>query len=537
MVLRATLNEHVPFTALARLLGLPCRSQAFPTRTDCPFCGGVRLNVYQDNISGGAWHYCFDCHTSGDMIELAAKAWDMSPQAAVVKLARSGVPVPEDRLSNEELARYVQDHPQRRRRMADLWRRAKEYLSQAHSKPLSYLRDKFRLKGQLSPDRWANGPGLLMGGINVREAELTFGSRGNAGNQRLFVGRGWDDVLVFPYHLAPGRIAGFMFVGREGGEKDRVYKGAGYGGKRSDQNEAGLFGLDTIEKANRMFGQYVFAVDDPLIAMRMQIRHYAGSSLSLPLVSWHDQGIYATRQAWHAVERNQVIFWGFHPTPSMIHQASLCDGYLAIVPLFDRTRHRIEHYIRLAPPRDLFRRAIKRALPWKQALALWVKQQGVGPVEELLINLERYGMDTKSLAGEIGYSVEEVVDAPRIRTLQMGTVTIIDREEGWYYVSRTVKRETLLAEAKLRIDEIVVGDDPMYRGVIRYLGEDVPFACTFAELEDDAKRIVVEACVRAGLGRPRFLHGGWKYNLVELAMALHQPKTVAPCPDKPERRA
>ena len=57
-------------------------------------CGSPRMDIYSDFDHDGEWHVCLGCGSSGDLIELAARAWDTDECGAIKHLADLGVPIP-----------------------------------------------------------------------------------------------------------------------------------------------------------------------------------------------------------------------------------------------------------------------------------------------------------------------------------------------------------------------------------------------------------------------------------------------------------
>lgn len=529
----ATLNVHVPFRALADVLNLPVRSEALPLRTDCPFCGGRRLTIYQDNTTGGQWHHC-PCGARGDMIELAARAWKLSVPAAVNKLRRHGFAFP-DGTTDADVAAYVDNHIGWRRHVNELWQNCRKYLTRTDSKSVAYLRNRFRLVGQLAPDRWDAGPGRLMGAYPARELKHATVA-GNSPNTkaRLFRGRGWEDVLVFPYHAAPERPCGFYFVGRAGEAADRQYKSVQYipRGRQRDRREAGLWGLCALEDAAPAFHGYAFAVADPVAGMRLQVRHYASSRRPLPLVSWWDGGPFLTRRSWAAVGRRRVIFWGFGFDAAALYQAIACDGYVGVVPLDEVSRKSVDHYFRLGPPADLLRKAVKRARPWQEVLVGHAREGRMDVIEDLLLGLESYpGVCIRELAQELGHGIERVLESSPNRVLYFSDhLAVTEKEGGWYVTNKRQNRpaEVLLSDARFYVDWIVAGPKPRYLGRILFQGAEIPFDFPAAQMEKYTARCVITRCVEAGYGRPviRTLTF-WRKSLIDVALGFHKPSTFA----------
>ena len=84
--------------------------------------------LHHDQRFGGAWFCCSNekCGFYGDMLELAALAWDCKPQAALLRFAECGVRLPEE-VQAAELKKYKEERAARRR-FRLLWNNARERL-------------------------------------------------------------------------------------------------------------------------------------------------------------------------------------------------------------------------------------------------------------------------------------------------------------------------------------------------------------------------------------------------------------------------
>lgn len=536
MTLLVALNSNVSWTALAKVLELPVTSEATPARTDCPFCAKRRMYVFKDSISGGFWHYCYDCRHSGDLIELAAGVWGMSPQAAVKRLAAHGFAFPS--LDADVIEGYVSQITGNRNRFQTLWAKARQQLAMQPSSTLARLRDRFKLLGQFSTERWLDGPGKFLGGAHVKQVESMLFPEGSINqygralcSRRIFRGRKWTDVLMVPFYAAPDYICGAWFIGRDGRPDSRVYTGMRY----PSVTEAGLAGLTSIEDSRGQFGPYVFAVDDPLIMLRLQVRHMQVSTLPLPIVTYQDNARYRTASAWTALLHNKVILFTAKITPALVYQAMQTDADISLMPLDDPTKKSIGHYLRLAAPRDVLRKAVRNALPWRQALAKWVDQAQPGALEELLLGLSPYEIDVQRFSKDVGAHLQTPSLMPRIRSVQTPNYECVDRPDGWYIyrpgrTARTVMR--LLTDAKITVKRIVMGEIPRYEGFVEFRGQTIPYSVPVSQANYRAKNWLTMLCLRAGVGRPN-VHDA-KKSLFEIAIALSPPEEVSSGPTGPK---
>lgn len=75
--LPASLASHVPWLQLATTLEIENQDRALPATAYCPVCRKGLMRVYHDSLGEGDWYRCDTCDDHGDMIELAARAWQL----------------------------------------------------------------------------------------------------------------------------------------------------------------------------------------------------------------------------------------------------------------------------------------------------------------------------------------------------------------------------------------------------------------------------------------------------------------------------
>lgn len=514
---------------IAEVLGLPCTGDALPAKTACPFCKGKRLSIYKDSRTGGQWHYCFDCHRCGDSIDLASGVWGLSHAATTRRLTQAGVPVPTALLNGEE---YDFSAAKKRQQILAFWQLARQQLPKLTQQSVNtrQLRERLCLGARSTGTRFDAGPGQLFGAVTARQiidhlfpGHKNFRADGADYGYHKLLGAGWLDAIVLPYFVAPQNIHGFEFIGRDGNPGDFVYTPM-Y--RRNSRVEAGLYGLDALERAGNLFGTDAFAVDNAAMALRLQVRHFAESNKPLPLLAYYDGGKARTREAWYAVERKRIIFWCWRLTASVLYQAMQCDGYISIAPLHDTEKETIDHYFRSATPADLLRRAAKRALPWREALTNWAVTGGETAVEELMLTLADYEVDLEPLAAMLNYSKH--LGQPGMRTAVVGKHTIVERPSGWYQIrvgaNEDRYQERLLSEVIVRIDH--VSSDPLvYFGRLIWGDRTAPFRFSGDELRERGANAITRACIRAGLGVPRIYSR--PVPLEQVAVAFQRPQVLS----------
>ena len=263
-------------------------------------------------------------------------------------------------------------------------------MARSNSYEICQLRKKLRILSQLHGQSWRNGPGRLVGALPYLEAEACFSPGAianslrhsavpfNGSGSRIFQGGGWGEVLAIAHFDLPGRVCGFLFVGRDGRTSDRVFKST-YRLTSTQRPEGGLAGLETVERSNGEFGHDVLAVADPLLAVRLQVRHAISHTRPLPMVAWCDQPQALTKYAWRTLSDKKVVVWAWRLTAAVVYQAMRANSHLCLLGPEDLRRDSVDHYIRLLSPDQLFRRVVRNARPWREAVRVWRAHKGMEP--------------------------------------------------------------------------------------------------------------------------------------------------------------
>jgi hypothetical protein len=555
--MKQTLNNvtlrpsRVPWSALASILEISRPNDALPVRVCCPICGKHQLWVY-DNSSGGEWAHCFNtkCGFAGDMLELAAATWDIPIEAAVARLKESGLPLDAEETSAEAVSSYARKCLESRSRARQFWHKCRDALAQSRTPDnsptveLNGLLSRMRLLGSLSAEQWKKGPGRFVGTAPAHQIEVFFrpyergqGNHLKRSTRKLFRGPQWRDVLVTPSYAAPELLAGFHFLGREGGDGDRAFRQLQRDYGRAPRMEAGLAGLDAVELSG-FFPSHVIGFNDPWLALRLQFRHFLSATRPLPLVAWHDAGRHLTQLAWRALHDRKIVLVSRELDAATIYQANQCNGDIWLMP--SRHGSRGDGTIfRDLTPMQLVKRAIREARPWRDVLEDWHNEQQPGIAEKLVHDLNMYpDIDAAHVAKELRlYDVRDVLDGVPVREVTLGTSRVIEKADGWYMGSKQKRPEYLLSDAILRIRRILGGVIPArYEGEILFRDERIQFDELASEMERKPARVIVRLCLQSGLGRPTIRPH--RYSLIEIATSFHNAEVVKVVPNKaPVRKA
>lgn len=520
------LNRSLPWTKVLAALDVFPEHDWLPSRVRCPVCDGSRLTIYDDTTLSGAWHYCFDCRSAGDMVDLAASAWAVSVETAARNLTRYVAPVD----GEPPIEGYLEKYAAPRRRTHKFWAAVRDHLKTSPSPLVNKLLNKFGLLNMhLSGKRWLDTMGNFIGSCAYHDVERLFRPRCMVGNRcpsdaRLFRGPGWSDVLVIPFHDLPGRICGLCCVGRRGERKDIVYERTM---KQPLVPEGGLACYWAVENSHRMLGDRVVAVGDPLLALRLHLRHFATGNTALPLVAYADFPTGRTRHAWKALHDRRPVLWGWKMTPGLLHQAMLADGQIVLSELEHPTRKNVNHMLRKERPKELLRGLVARALPWREALKRWLARSHDSEVEGLLAGLESYGTDRAELL-HVSTRVEGFVREKAFeKTIMFGPAKIVERPDGlWKVVAKGPERRVTNFTFKT-FQAVMKQDQPWYVGTLTVAGQDVGFEYR-AKAVPNGRYVLAAlqtAIARVQPGKALYVAPGWSGRRISALAALLCPPT------------
>lgn len=492
-----------------------------PTQVVCPFCN-QKLNLYPD-IIGGAWYNCDGCHQYGDMIELAAKVWNLDITTTLRKLASRGATLPDGMLSTENIDKYDISIIQSRRRM-------KEYIETTSRRPFQdneqyvYLHDLFGMTSRADPDRWRNQMGKFIGWSERVEGEAVFrpgsigmGKRGARGKDRVFLGRYWKEVLAIYFKCLPGRVSGIMFVGREGKyPKDWVFRWAIH-----NTFEAGLGFYEAVINQTQQFGNTAFVTLDPILALRLHSKWFKDNSTPLPLALAFDGPRAWSQYVWDSLPNKDWVFWGHTVTPELFAQASQVNGrvYIGNVNQKDLTHHTV-----------LLHRIADKAKRWDKVLENEIPRLTDQELEQIVRSLritdhqrQEFVRTRKSLAVRKRISTALDLDYPvrQVRLINMplrNSVTVLELPDGWYVDGDRI------SEARIRVETSYIRDNK-YKHKIRVMFRDraIGIIMTHDEALNKIDEKIERALVRTRIGVP-LIAKAWAPRLYEIAILFSRPR-------------
>lgn len=543
-----SLSCQIRWTSLLPVLSVELpQVTVLPQTISCPLCNGDQLTLLDDHVLGGTWSNCRACNFAGDLVELAAAVWEIEVPAAISKL--DGLGQFSDLITDDDVVAYMRDHVNYRKRLSTFWDAARLAPMQHATPSVRLLLRKFGLLDASNSPTWPERAGRFIGSSTSKAVEELFSPLsyddqlranhdgkssvrrgGGPGKRRMFVGHGWQDVLVVPYFDLPGRICGFLIVGREADPEagDFIYKRANFGSNREIAREAGVAMLPAISDSlgpDRNFGDTVFVIADPVVGLLLQTQRMRDSTVAFPLVLTYFSQQHQTLRLPPELEGRNLIFWGSHP--QLLYQAKMHDGKVSRYRISSaEVERRLNHRHAL----DWLRLILSDALPWQIAFRRELDKLDLPGVARLVESMRFSPAEMRDvIAGSYEAQRERLIasDPHRIgrnRVLVNGK-TIVEIDTGWV-VEATGEQICNLA---LRVEKVATtdSDDCFYVG--RASAKEVAYPFTVRKSDVDRRGLfncVYDHLLNHGRGILNF-QSRWSKHSAYIAMQFHEPDYVS----------
>lgn len=500
--------------------------------------------IFQDEAAGGQWHSCRDCGVYGDMIELAARVWKISPMDATTKLAGCGCEFPAEQMTVDGLQQHVQYPIVRRLCMTKFWEKAQET---KRTQPATTLLVKLGLRSNLGATREKSGPKQLWGLMHqktvidalhmdpleaARTGELTKYRRRpqNTIACRLFKGQRWDDVMVIPYYDIPHRLCGFMMIGRDGNPAtDHIYRNIPH--RTKNGGDGGLaFHPDTLTPSVDWEG-CVFAFQDVLAALKIQLKNFQVTTTPVPVVHWCDDDKSPPTHCWKMFSGRQIIFWAPEINAKLLAQAIKVNGKLAVVGPRNSARPSMYNFLLRNSAHDTLRNMQRNALPWSVALEQELVPMDDLAIDALFLNMKALKIDIEMVIGRLSTDAQDQVRRAIGANMPQKVVTvdnyrITETPDGWYATNKLGSE--LICDAIVRIDHIVRYERrelTYYRGRILYRNQEFPFYSRKDKIVRGPINWLQDQLIKNKQGLLKY-NPRWEKRLLAIAAQCHEAEFV-----------
>ena len=463
------------------------------------------------------------------MITLASEAWKLGIPLTLRKLAATD-DIATALADPRAIEHYVEFFAKPLKRIGDYWVKCQQSHTVAETSAMRMLQRHFHVMS--TSEDWTERTGRFIGSSTKADTDSflepkrfarwdTYKHKRTGGfSSQNFRGPKWKDLLVVPYWDLPGRICGYVYIGREGKlETDFLYKGL-----IRESREAGLAMLPALlDGAHPTFGMTKFIMTDLDIAIRFHARHGRDHVRALPLGASWDDGSYVTNEIWRCFHPQNLVFWGVDKL-RVIDQARRANGS---VSQLTTTRTEIETNLRNYTPVEWLERIRFSAVPWAAALEAYISKMDDPAIDEVLLKLSLRDRElAKFIAGcspEMQEKLKFVTENKRYANrVQFEGRWIFENADGWHLA----KSEECISNAVVRIEQVLTTLDgkSYYRGNVRFNGESYPFTEKCSTLDRGmltwAQSYLRDHC-RAGVSE---FYPSWNRKSIHLAIKFSDPE-------------
>jgi len=444
------------------------------------------------------------------MVTLAAATWKLGIRETLFRLGTEGILKPAD-TSAKNCTLYVKDHLSPRDRALAFWRDCQKAHAVAETATLRLLQK--RLAAVRRDDDWFRRAGRFIGSSDAATVKEWAGPS-------LFPGRKWECLLSVPYWDMPGRLSGFLHIGREADrDSDYVFQGV-----VPRSRESGLAMLDALlEKPHPVLGADKFVFTDADVAMRLQCHHMRDTRRPLPLAATWDDNNYRTTAVWEWLSGESTVFWGGDYLQAL-RQARMADGLVSTFPFERQTLMREELH---TTPVAWMQRLRRTAVPWRQALRKHLEELSEPVIEDALAYIDLRGRELDEFITGCRPGLRDRLDyIRRHRTvgvrLEFDNQWVQEKNGGWQTESgKQISNFTMQIEKVLNTPQ-----KSYYQGSVFFKGERYPFMVPTTTLDEGVRSWVSKFLrdeARAGVAElcPR-----WGKKALDLALRMHPPEYV-----------
>lgn len=463
--------------------------------------------------------------------------WKLDTRRTLTRLVDSKIGIPEAVLIPDVLKSHIRWHVKYTNRVTKFWADCLAHHQAVQESELRVLQNNFNVT---PTNDWAERGGVFINSSNSKKVTTFFSdnpdrekddSKKHSTDHQTFRkhGKGWREVLVLPYQDVPGRVCGFLLIGRGGDQHagDWIYKPTL---QDRSTTESGLWMLETLLAGpHPSFGNTGVIVTNPEIVLALQMRHLREYRRPLPMAAtWTDADVDTSELPW--LSHDDLIFWGGDDPITPIAHARRRHARVSLFALSEKLG--LLH-LNQRSPSEWMQTMKETAVPWQVALEQQLQAMDSGQIEGTLGRIGLNGDQlTQFIAGcrpELRSRLEHVekhsVYAKRV---QFNSRWVYEKEDSW----RTEKGDELISNAIVRVDHVLTtkrGETSRsyYRGVIRFNGQQYPFTEMTATL-DRGMLAWAQGFLRDNVcaGMMEF-HPAWNRRSLNLAITFHKPKMVS----------
>lgn len=478
------IHSLITYSAIAPYIGLEPTIK-YSVMSACPYCGAQAWTIHQDNRNLEEWHYCSQCKATGTLIAMASERLGMTEVEAMTYLAEKL----QRPLRAEELRQYCAAKATTAK-YARLWDHAHVNMLNPTREHVNFLRHLHWRPTPMSAEKLLSGPAQLFGITDPKQVRKYLGeveTRLSGDRKRL---RMKEALIVVPYHNTATRVEGMDLISPT---QTMRLRATDYSPYSATCGFAGLPMLMTNPSDTVITTSMVTNV------MQLQMRHFGSNVHALPLVGWRQPAVpkgiqkkTPAQRKWSLLGGRKVIMWERQPTAAVVHHAMMENAQISFIgPSTARQQPqevggvRWRQWVCHDPAIDIWRRVVRSARPFEQAMKNWMSKSSPEEQLRLLQDSEMYDEDTASFVRKLmkpsitsSVSRRVIVPTGRQSSDPGGYHTVLERDGKWFNL-----KGKLLLPGVVRVTHLVVrpSGSKEYVGYFKHGEDRFPFQVPIEE--------------------------------------------------------
>jgi len=465
------------------------------------------------------------------MITLAEKSWKLEINQAIRKLIINGLLI-ETKSTLSQVDQHKKIVNDRHNVVNAFWQHCQGYHLQRENAKIRMLQRHFHV----SPDTAMAGERLtrIIGACTTEDTAKYFHKaryeykkqlrNGKSGSFDYvdFPGRNWNELLAVPFYDLPGRICGYLFIGRDGDPEDFVFKQV-----LPYYSEGGLAMLDGMfQERHSLLGHTKFIMTDIQTALCLHGRQAKDSSKILPMACAYEAPRGTTANVWDWLRPQDVVFWG----PDVLKTIRLAMPANGQVTIAKYTRDIITRNSNSLSAAGWLHRMKQRAVHWSRALQDILNEADDLQAEEILLSLEMSNKDISEFINHCDDTLRErlkhlAAHGGLSNRTRFERQWVVEKPTGWYLE----KTNDCISSVIIRIHQVISAHagDTYYRGELRFHEQVYPFTEHTKIIDKLGALRWAHKYLRDTLkGGAAAYYPSWNAKGLQLALSFNPPENV-----------
>ena len=510
---RINLAANISWRRLLTACAIEPDSSALPCTIRCPVCSQQTLTLYNDTVNGGQWHFCHECQTCGDNVQLLAKFEHIPVDEAYYRAVNQDLCDTVVAASTNYLNEWQSSYHARRSETDQFWKDCSAFFPVADQE-VNPVRHQLGIRSMFA---WSARGGRFLGAVErhklvnyLRKNKTPFGAN-------------WSQCVVIPLYDLPGRISSFMLLLQRRHEDHLT---TAFISANLDKVVAtGAAMLDGLFARHSQLGNTLFVVTDILACCRMYLKHFESNTNILPVIAV-DPAIEPPPIVYIVGNQRKSVVWGRKLTREVLSTAKLLDAGVTWPTPNTKERALPESTEKFSGWLDFID---KSSRSWQTALDRHLSFCTLADAESTLSQIGYTGdklvQFLKVCDPDVSKRLAILVNVVKHREVMIDGNTVIEDSRGWTLVGGTVVSDVILT-----IDHVITRQASRttgatklwYQGRFIYKGQEVHFTADQADFEKHPFKYAAGKIIEAGLGVPVFKER-WRTRALELALLFHKP--------------